>query len=227
MNFIRAVGLWCIALIFTAKAYSAEPHEMPPKIAYDFLSNTYRGKNSTSMYNMMSNRYKEENDFSAFQTQLRPHHKAALGSHLRIKLISEAFLSVDKGLLYYLTKMDPPFFSFGKKYFIVEKILVVRNGIEWRLQKIPEMMFIFQDYSKMKKDEIMKVFQVLNIDRRKLILEASKDDSIIRTLSEANRHTFMKEYRKALIAYEKVLKLDRGNEEAQKGFAFCQKQLSE
>lgn len=227
MNFFRVVWLSCISLLaipFISNAAN-EQSFYPPKLARSFIEKSYQGKQTKFLYQRMSLEFQKKQTYKEFKKLIKKRHLAGYGAKLKVNLISQAPLSNKEGLLYYLAEINAPFYSNRKSYVILEKVYVIRDQDQWALQAIPTQLIEVEKKQELNQNNLFKIFQVIKADRQKEVLAHSRKYSIVRSLREAQSLKAKKRYREALIAFEKVLLLDKKHHEALNGLSFCRQQI--
>lgn len=222
LGIVFSLGVW----LPPAQGEPAQRTLMPPQLAKSFLEKAYRGKSVSSLYSRMSNDFQKQVSPAQFKKNLRARRSVGAGTRFSLKLQRQEALASSAGLLYYIVQVRYPFFSFKNNFYALERFHVELQNGEWKLAQLPTRLIVGDMKKECTQSDYRILYGFMEQDRARETLDFSRRQAVSRSLSSAQELAQKKEFRRALVEYQKILQLEKENPEALQGSAFCREQLA-
>lgn len=216
----------CAALIFPQIIFSSDRTLLPPQLGNLFLEKAYRGEETSFLYSRMVFEFQKNTSSAEFKKLLKERRTVGFGTKFVLKLLRQEAFSSDEGMLYYVVQVIYSPFSFKKDFYALEKVRVATENGEWKLRGLPQRLVVGDMNGRCTKNDYMVIYGLMEQDRAREVLAFSRNNAVTNSIAAARQMVQQKEFRRALVEYQKVLQLEQDNAEAKSGTDFCKESLA-
>lgn len=227
MGWRSGVAAFCAGILAASPgAALTKRTAIPPLLGKTFLEKAYRGKNLAELYSWLTSAAQKENSFAQFKKLLRERDGVGVGTKFSLKILRQEAFSNSNGMLYYAVQVNYPSLSFKKDFYALERIQVEREFGEWKLSGMPVRLIVGDMKNRCGKNEFTILFTLMEQDRAREVLAYSRNQAVSSSMAAAAELAQKKEFRRALVEYQKVLSLEGNNPEALSGAERCKEALA-